>query len=206
MFHFPHSVAAAGPCPWQDTRKPVERSDVAAPTGWPRFATRASLLPERALSPKCSLKLSDAPRNQPPCKANWSRMSASPPVPFSCTPPPHRSAANRMGQTGLLSPPVGSPERPASRPRSVANRARCVVDVSPFRGFNQPCVGTPSEGLEAPFPPRPAPPHPSSSAPCFPSHPPFPAASCPPPSNEFHWIWPERTLSTKCSLFTSCRG
>ena len=56
-----------------------------------------------------------------------------------------------------------------------------------------------------PQPPRPAPPRPSPSAPRFPLQTPIYRWSCPPPSIEFHWIRPERSLSTKCSTFTSCR-
>ena len=87
-----------------------------APEGWPSFASRVSLLPEPALSAKCSLEMSDAPRNQPLCVAEWPRMSASPPDPIFVYSPPHRPAANRMGQTGPPSPPVRDPRRPPSRP------------------------------------------------------------------------------------------
>ena len=129
-----------------------------------------------------------------------------PQVPFSCTPPPHQSESNRMGQPGPPSPSLPSPERPASTSRAAANRPRRAVDVSQHRGLGQGRVSTPSEGQGAPFPPRPAPPHPSPSAPCFPSLPPIYRRVVPPPSNGFRWIWPERTLSTKCSLFPSNRG
>ena len=74
-----------------------------------------------------------------------------------------------MGQTGPPSPPVRSPGRPPSRPRPADSRPRSAIDVSPFRDLDQPCVGTPSEGLDAPFPPRPVPLHPSPFVSHFPT-------------------------------------
>ena len=111
-----------------------------------------------------------------------------------------------MGQTGPQSSPVRSPRRPPSRPRLADSRPRRATDVSPFRGFEQPCVGTPSEGLEAPLPPRRAPPLRSPSESRFPTKLPISAVSCPPPSIEFRLNRPERSLSPKCSLFFSCRA
>ena len=111
-----------------------------------------------------------------------------------------------MGRTGPVVTPTLSPARPASGPPAAADRPRRAVDVSPCHGLDQRCVSAPSEGLGAPFPPRPAPPRPSPSAPRFPLHPPFSSRVVPPPSNAFHWIWPERTLSTKCSLLHPVGG
>ena len=87
-----------------------------------------------------------------------------------------------------------------------APRTPRVADVSPCPGLGERCISAPSEGLGTLFR-RVLHPHVHRLLrPVFRRTRPFPAASCPPPSIAFRWIWPERALSTKCSLFFSCRA
>ena len=183
----------------EEPPKPVARPGVAAPARWPRCASRASVWPEPALSKKCSLKLSGAPRNHPACVAEWPRMSASPPGPIFVYSPSTSTGSQPDGPNGAAScagsefreTGVGTPIRRQPDP---AARVTCHGVHDPARAASallpRDCERRFRRVLHPHVHPLPRP--------VFRRTRPFAAASCPPPSNEFRWIWPERTLSTKC--------
>ena len=133
-------------------------------------------------------------------------MSASLPGPIFVYSPATSFGGQRDGPNWAALPAGQSPGRPALRPWSAAGRPRRAADVSPRRSPGQPCVSTPSEGLRAPFPPRRAHPHPSPSAPRFPTAQSFSATSCPPTSIEFRWFRPEPALSKSVHCFRPIEG
>lgn len=85
-------------------RSRIASSDLSAPSGWSRFASRASSWPERALSEKCSLELSRTPLNQPFCKADWPRLAASPPGPIFVYSPSTSAGDQPDGPNGATIP------------------------------------------------------------------------------------------------------
>ena len=121
-----------------------------------------------------------------------------------------------MGQPGPPSPPprLGvrvelESGRAGSRPRFPDLKPRNVLDVSPAT-TSVSAASSHSEGCRMPLPAvsggRTAPAHPSPSAPRFPTMPAIFRRVCTPPSIAFQPFRPERSLNSKCSLFTSCRG
>ena len=187
-------------------RKPVARSDVAGSRRWPRFASRAWFWPEHTLSTKCSRELSGARRNQPVCVAEWPRMSASPPGPIFVYSPATSVGGHRDGPTWAAVPVDPESWETGIETPTRRQQTRPAVDASPCRGLGQCCVSTPSEGLGAPFTPCPAPPHPSPSAPRFPTEQPI---CCPVVPPTIHRVSLDSTGTRpfkKCSLLPSYRG
>ena len=119
---------------WKCIRKTtLDRQPLPIPAARPGFVSRASLSPEPALAPKCSLKLPNVPRNQHVCIAEWPRMSVSARsikseyrVRPQCTPDP-------MGQPGPPSGAQTAPTKLSAKTLNLRPRTTDALDVSPCR-------------------------------------------------------------------------